>query len=81
MERDDATGAGELMAGWFSDCAETRLIASGTSTMVDRHHIHYRIAAVKEARGTVEIEQQLYVDIEDGRFRAVTLVCSGFRSI
>jgi hypothetical protein len=81
MERGEATGAGELMAGWFSDCADTRLIASGTSTMVDRHHIHYRIAAVKEGRGAVEIEQQAYADIEDGRFRNVALVCSGFRSI
>lgn len=78
-EREGADEIGELMSSWFSDCEGLELLNQSADSVVDRIHISYRMAGVKQGRGHCIIEQHLYADMVGSHISDLSLVCSGFR--
>ena len=77
-ERSGASEAAALIAQWFGDSSEFRLLASGSEEVGDRLHVSYRFAGV-EAGEPYVVEQQLYCVVGDGKVTRAHLLCSGFR--
>ena len=77
-ERSGATEAAALLAGWYSDVTELRLVESQVEELSDRLHVAYRLDVVEDGQPYV-VEQQLYCTVADGVIERVDLVCSGFR--
>ena len=78
-EREGAAEIGELMSSWFADCEGLELLSQSADAVVDRTHISYRLAGVKQGRGHCIIEQHLYADMTGSHISDLSLVCSGFR--
>lgn len=77
----ERTGAGEtaaLIAQWFGDSSELRLLESHDQDVADRLHISYRFEGVDGGEPYV-VEQQLYCVVSEGRVVRADLLCSGFR--
>src|SRR5262249_51572177 len=77
-ERSGAVEAAALIAQWYGDSTELRLLASDSDEVGDRLHVSYRFAGVEEDEPYV-IEQQLYCVVEDDKVTRADLLCSGFR--
>jgi hypothetical protein len=64
---------------WWSDLGDPGLTASQPEPFHDLVRIRYTIVGVDPEDGPVEVEQQAYLAVADGRIEAMNLVCSGFR--
>jgi hypothetical protein len=77
----ERSGAGEvaaLIAGWFADATELRLVESQAEEVGDRLHVACRFDVVEEGQPYV-VEQQLYCTVADGLIERADLLCTGFR--
>jgi hypothetical protein len=79
-ERLGAEAAAKQLQAWFGDADVTELVSSEVEPMADRVKIAYRIHE-HEPDGWYLVEQVAYADVGDGRFTAMNLACSGFRSV
>ena len=77
-ERTGPADAAGLIAGWFADSTELRLVDSHVETLSDRVHVTYRFAGVENDEPYV-VEQQLYCTVSDDAIVQASLLCSGFR--
>ena len=80
--REEATAAGAAarMRGWFGDCDPLELLESEVEPVADRTHVRYRFQAREEGKWRV-VEQEAYLDAEDGRISDISILCSGFRVV
>jgi TusA-related sulfurtransferase len=63
---------------WFGDASDIVIIDQHAAMLVDR--LSFRFSARVGRKGqTYLIEQNLWADVDDGKFAAIDLVCSGFR--
>ena len=60
--------------------ASTRVEHVETDAFADRERVGYRFA-VTNPEGRFLVEQQAYLEVEDGRIGWMRLVCSGFRPV
>lgn len=72
---DEAVG---VFRKWFADKDELVLVLSEAEPLVDRIQLRYRLRLRKNSELFL-VEHRLCGDIEDGRFVALDLLCSGFR--
>jgi ketosteroid isomerase-like protein len=77
-ERESAQETAALIAGWFGDASEFRLVEHAVEELSDKLHVSYRFEGVKDDEPFV-LEQQLYATLADGRIGRADLLCSGFR--
>jgi hypothetical protein len=77
-ERAGAEEAAALIASWFADSTELRLVDSQVTEVGDRLHVGYRFEGVEDGAPFV-VEQQLYCVLADGAIERANLLCSGFR--
>ena len=77
-ERTGAADAAALVAGWFADSTELRLIESWTGEIADRMHVAYRFEGIEEGEPYV-VEQNLYCVVGSDGIERADLACSGFR--
>jgi hypothetical protein len=77
-ERRGADEAAALIAGWFADATELRLVESQTEEVSDRVHIAYRFDVVEDGQPYV-VEHHLYCTVAAGVIEHADLLCSGFR--
>jgi ketosteroid isomerase-like protein len=77
-EREGATDAAALIAGWFADSTELRLIERSVEEISDKLHVSYRLEGIEEGAPYV-VEQHLYATCDGGKISKVDLLCSGFR--
>ena len=77
-ERTGAEDAAALVAGWFADSTELRLVESRSEEVGDRLHIAYRFEGVEDDEPYV-VEQHVYCEVGDGVIERASLLCSGFR--
>ena len=80
--RDHVGGAAaaDQIRGWFGDADVTELLSSSVEPMADRVRITYRIHE-HEPDGWYLVEQVAFATPGERAFRAMDLVCSGFRSV
>jgi len=75
-------GAAEVAAKfleWFGGAEEVRIESLVAQRLADRTSLRYRFL-LHESDGWKEVEQQLYVDVDEGGLISVIdLLCSGFR--
>ena len=64
---------------WWSDLGAPGLLASEPEPFHDLVRIRYTVTGVDPEDGPVEVEQQAYLAVADGKITAMNLVCSGFR--
>jgi hypothetical protein len=79
-ERDGASEAGALIAGWFGDSTVLDLVDAQAVEVGDRPHISYRFTGVEEGEAYV-VEQHLFCSVSNGKIERADLLCSGFRRI
>ena len=80
-QEDGAASTSGRFSGWFGDADELELQASTVDRVADRLAVSYRFR-LHDPDGWKLIEQHLVVDVDDdGRMRAVDLLCSGFRPL
>ncbi len=79
-ERTGAPAAAALVAGWFADSTELRLIEAQSEEVGDRLHLTYRFEGVEDGRPYV-VEQNLYCVLEGDVIGSASLLCSGFRPV
>jgi len=79
VELSGADAAAAKFSSWFGDAEEFELIRSGSDTVADRLHVFYRLRVKKPGDQRKIVEQHLLCAFDDGRIRALDLVCSGFR--
>src|SRR5438105_1393828 len=75
-EDETAADAAARIRGWFGDCDPLELLSSEIDAVADRLRVSYRFRAREEGAWHL-VEQQAYVDVEDGRIADVSIVCSG----
>ena len=63
---------------WFGDKDELELVFSEAEPLVDRIQLRYRLRLRRNGEPFL-VEHRLCGDVEDGRFVALDLLCSGFR--
>ncbi len=63
---------------WFGDKDELELVLSEAEPLVDRIQLRYRLRLRRNGEPFL-VEHRLCGDVEDGRFVALDLLCSGFR--
>jgi hypothetical protein len=81
----EATEATELvdqvLFSWLEEQDEvTDVLSVDRDWMVDREHVSFRFA-VSTPDGPHVVEQQAYLEIEDGRISWLRVMCSGFRRV
>ena len=77
-ERVGAVETAGLIAGWFADSTELKLVASSTEAVGDRFHLTYRFEGVEDGKPYV-VEQHLYCTLAGDLIERADLLCSGFR--
>jgi hypothetical protein len=66
---------------WFGNADVAEVQSMRVEPLPDRMSARYRFL-VHEQEGWEVIEQQMYLDMnEEGRIRAIDLLCSGFRAV
>ena len=76
-ERTGAEDAAALVAGWFSDSTDLRLVESRTEEVSGRLHIAYRFEGVEDGEAYV-VEQHLFCVLAGDVIERGHLLCSGF---
>jgi hypothetical protein len=74
---DDRASAARYFQKWFGDADQLILITSQVQPMHDRLHITYCFRAHEDQWYVVE--QQMYCIVQEGCFKQIDLLCSGFR--
>ena len=74
---DDRSSAANYLQKWFGDADQLILLSSKIEPIQDRLHIMYRFRAHEDQWYIVE--QQVYCVVQEGHFKRVDLLCSGFR--
>jgi len=70
-----------LFANWFeADDEIVELQRIETDEVADRERVGYRLA-VKNPEGRFVVEQQAYLNGDDGRITWMRVVCSGYRPV
>jgi hypothetical protein len=79
-EAKDPDGVLEIVFGsWFDDDDEIReLVAVETDEVAGRERVGYRLA-IENPEGSFLVEQQAFIDEQDGRIAWMRVLCSGFR--
>jgi hypothetical protein len=78
-ERAGAHETAQLIASWFADSTELRLIDHRVEEIADRLHVTYRLEGIEEGAPYV-VEQHLYAIVDGaGLIGQGSLLCSGFR--
>ena len=65
---------------WFAECTEFKLDTSRVGLVGERLGIFYRFH-LQEHGDWLDIEQQLYCTLKDGRVEQLHLLCSGFQLV
>jgi len=68
-----------VFTAWFGVADTIQLVDSTSETMADRLHVRYRFREGYEDGETELIEQDAFCIVNQGRIRAMDLVCSGHR--
>jgi hypothetical protein len=63
---------------WWSELADPGLRSSEPEPFHELVRIRYTVTGVDPDDGPVEVEQQAYLEVADGKIAAMNLVCSGF---
>lgn len=81
-DADDRDGVVSIVLGsWFEDSDTIESIEQvETDTFADRERVGYRFA-VSNPDGRFLVEQQAYLEVNDGQIHWMRLVCSGFRPV
>ena len=74
---DDRLAASAYFQKWFGDADQLILLDSNVQVMHDRLHISYHFRAHEDQWYIVE--QHVYAVVENGQFKQLDLLCSGFR--
>ena len=70
-----------VFGSWFEDKDRIDSVEHvETDAFADRERVGYRFA-VTNPEGRFLVEQQAYLEVEDGRIGWMRLVCSGFRPV
>ena len=77
-ERTGAADAAALLAGWFADSTELKVVDSRTEEIGDRLHVAYRLEGVEDGEHYV-VEHHLFCVVVDDAIERADLLCSGFR--
>jgi hypothetical protein len=71
-----------LFGEWFTpDERIDALEEVKTATVVDRHHVSYRLRILDRSGTVFGVEQQAYFDVADGRISWLRVLCSGYRPV
>jgi hypothetical protein len=71
----------DVLKLWFEDTDHiTGLISCESGRVVDRDFVSYRFTG-ENGDGPFIVEQQAYYDVEDGRIKWMSVLCSGFRPV
>jgi TusA-related sulfurtransferase len=73
-----ASEAVQCFRRWFGDKTDLELLHQKGEALIDRFLFEYRLRLRNNGQPYL-IEQRLCCDVENGRFAAIDLVCSGFR--
>lgn len=79
IDLSGAKPAAARFAAWFGESDGLELVQSGSDTIGDRLHVFYRVRVKKPGDPWKLVEQHLFCACDNGRIRALDLVCSGFR--
>ena len=63
---------------WFADAADMEVIDQQSAILVDRLYLRFR-ARVRKKGQPYLIDQSLWATLDDGKWVALDLLCSGFR--
>jgi TusA-related sulfurtransferase len=63
---------------WFDDATDMDVIDEHSAMLIDRLYVRFRARVRKKGRPYL-IDQSLWATLDDGKFVAVDLLCSGFR--
>lgn len=77
-EAAGADGVAARYGAWFGDAARLDVVQSRVERIGHRVLATYRLRVEYEDGEAEIVEQHAFLDVEDGRVRAVDLVCSGF---
>ena len=77
-ERTGGDEAAALIAAWFEDSTELKLVDSAAEQVADKLHVSYRFEGVELGEPYV-VDQHLYCVVADGKIERADLLCSGFR--
>lgn len=75
-----SAGTAHRIREWFDRGQRIRLDECRVESVADRWLLGYRFVA-GEGSGQTAVYQQCVCDVEDGRIRAIDLVCSGYRPL
>lgn len=81
VQLDEREAVLELLSGWFPAGAVDELQALESGTVVDRHHLGYRVRWHDPAGERFVFEQQTYYDADDTGITWMHLVCTGHRPL
>ena len=63
---------------WFEDAIDMEVIEEHSALLIDRLQVRFRARLRKKGQPYL-IDQSLWATLEDGKFVAIDLLCSGFR--
>lgn len=70
-----------VLGSWFEEDDTIESVEHvETDAFADRERVGYRFS-VSNPNGRFLVEQQAYLEVEDGRIGWIRLVCSGFRPV
>lgn len=78
VELDSAAAVAETFERWFRDKEGLELLAATADHVGDRCMLRFRLRLERGGEPMV-VEQSICGDLEEGRFVALDLLCSGFR--
>ncbi len=79
-EASTAAGARAHIEDWFGDTDQRVLLGSAIELVGDRLVVGYSLEFAQDGKRRI-VHQSLAATVQEGRFRDVSLVCSGFRPL
>ena len=79
VELSGAKPVAARFTAWFGEADGLELVRSGSDEIGERLHVFYRLRVKRPGDPWKLVEQHLFGELDDGRFTALDLVCSGFR--
>jgi TusA-related sulfurtransferase len=78
QDASTASGAREIVEGWFGDTTQRELLGSTVEMVGDRLALGYRLELMEAGERHI-VEQRVAANVNGGRIRDLALLCSGFR--
>jgi hypothetical protein len=77
IELSGANPVAAKFAAWFGEADGLELVRSGSDEIGELLHLFYRLRVKRSGDPWKLVEQHLFCALENGRFAAIDLVCSG----